>query len=184
MKQIKCKTCANQWYMEEEEVAYLKYCPFCKTELVLNQKREDSDTISTIGQAIYHVIVEKGMNILTEIDQLSDSLLEKKPDMSKEIRIFSRTFDNNYLAKYGEMFDLSEEDAKKEMDKLCQIFQNEEGLSKQWSDKIGKDCKEAIELFKQKTNTDRVNVEIKEYIEGDPADWRKQKVCFTLIKVE
>lgn len=126
MKQLKCLCCNKIWYVDDTELDSVNTCPFCST---LIRHRDSIGDIDTLGKALYKAISTEGLDLLMSSGKISGYLLDLIPDLKKEVRIFTKTFDDDYIALYRSAFDQNENDILVTINKLKSLFIEEEGLS-------------------------------------------------------
>lgn len=133
MKKLKCKFCYETWYVEEETLDKLKVCPCCAG--MIRQKINITE-FDSLDKAIYGVITNAGMDILQNSKQLFGYLLDIAPELRKEIHIFSRICNEEYLTYIREIFEKEISEAELILCKLRRLFIDEEGLSESWADML------------------------------------------------
>lgn len=144
MKQLKCLKCSKIWYVDDTELNSVNTCPFCSSQI---RCKGTIGNIDTLGKAIYQAISTGGLDLLTSSERISGYLLDLLPDQKKEIRIFTKTFDDDYLSMYRNAFDQPENDIEVTMNKLRSVFIEEEGLSDTWANMLCKNCQTAISYY-------------------------------------
>ena len=143
MQRLTCQSCGHSWVIDDGDLRLQKVCPFCNCSI---QERVKFDAYDTLGKAIYGAIVEKGLDVLLNLTQLSafiqDMLQDTTEDLVKEKRVFSRIIteriinQNNYASIIRKAFDKEMEEAIKVMDGLRYLLVEEEGVSDSWADII------------------------------------------------
>ena len=144
MKQIKCKSCGKIWYLDNGEENYLKVCPFCESAVKEKQKIEST---KNLGEAIYYALSERGIDMLSSVGKISGFLYDMVPELKKEIKIFTKTFDEEYLTLYRDAFAQDLKSVEITMNKLRRIFIDEEGLSEIWADMLCENCYQAVMYY-------------------------------------
>lgn len=163
MKQIICKKCMKKWYVDNGEENLVMTCPFCSA----SAREEQSITeVDTLAKAIFKAVYEHGTEMLTSLGRISGYLFDMVPDLKKEIRIFSKAFNNDYIALFREAFDLDIDSVKLIMKKFRRFFIEEEGLSDYWADLLCENCFQAIIYFKGKGLPEKLFIEVSE-IDGE-----------------
>lgn len=157
MKQLKCLCCNKIWYVDDTELDSVNTCPFCST---LIRHRDSIGDIDTLGKALYKAISTEGLDLLMSSGKISGYLLDLIPDLKKEVRIFTKTFDDDYIALYRSAFDQNENDILVTINKLKSLFIEEEGLSEVWADMLCENCQIAISYYKGKGLPDVLSAEI------------------------
>lgn len=145
MKKIKCKSCGKKWYLDNGEENYLKVCPFCEKPLKEKQKLDDK---KDLGTAIYYALSERGIDMLASVGKISGFLYDSVPELKKEIKIFAKTFDEDYLAQYRDTFNQDIRSVELTLSKLREIFIEEEGLSEAWADMLCANCYQAVMYYR------------------------------------
>lgn len=133
MKKLRCKLCNATWYIEEEMFDKQNVCPCCAKEL---REKVDIVEFDSLDKAIYGVITKAGINILQNPRQLLGYLLDIAPELKKEIRIFSKAYNEEYLMYVRDVFEKEISEAELVLYKLRHIFIEEEGLSENWADML------------------------------------------------
>lgn len=136
MKTIRCQACNHSLDVANDVYDQLKICPFCMAPL---QEARKPGTYTDLGAAINAAVQHIGKEVLTNPRQLSGFLSDTAPTMTREIRIFSRTFANsysNYTTYLVQAFELEPADALLHIKKLRHLLIMEEGLSDQFADII------------------------------------------------
>lgn len=144
MKQIKCKSCGKIWYLDNGEENYLKVCPFCESAVKEKQKIEGT---KNLGEAIYYALSEHSIDMLSSVGKISGFLYDMVPELKKEIKIFTKAFDEEYLTLYRDAFAQDLKSVEITMNKLRQIFIDEEGLSEIWADILCENCYQAVMYY-------------------------------------
>ena len=157
MKQLKCLCCNKIWYVDDTELDSVNTCPFCST---LIRHRGSIGDIDTLGKALYKAISTEGLDLLMNSGKISGFLLDLIPDLKKEVRIFTKTFDDDYIALYRSAFDQDGKDISVTINKLKSLFIEEEGLSEVWADMLCENCQIAISYYKGECLPDVLSVEI------------------------
>ena len=159
MKQLKCLKCGKIWYVDDAKLNFVNTCPFCSSQI---RFKGTIGTIDTLGKAIYQAISTGGLDLLTSNERISGYLLDLLPDQKKEIRIFTKTFDDDYLSMYRNAFEQTENDIEATMNKLKSVFIEEEGLSDIWANMLCENCQMAIAYYQGRGITDVLSAEIGE----------------------
>lgn len=136
MKQLKCLRCNKIWYVDDPESDSVNTCSFCST---LIRHRDSIGNIDTLGKALYKAISIEGLDLLMSTGKISGYLLDLIPDL-KKVRIFTKTFDDDYIALYRSAFGQNENDILVTINKLKSLFIEEEGLSEVWADMLCENC--------------------------------------------
>ena len=159
MKQLKCLKCSKIWYVDDAELNSVSTCPFCSSQI---RYKGTIGNIDTLGKAIYQAISAGGLDLLTSSEKISGYLLDLMPDQKKEIRIFTKTFDEDYLSMYRNAFNQAENDIEVTMNKLKSVFIEEEGLSETWANMLCENCQMAITYYQGQGIPDILSAEIGE----------------------
>lgn len=157
MKQLKCLKCSKIWYVDDMELNSVNTCPFCASQI---RCKGTIGNIDTLGKAIYQAISTGGLDLLTSSERISGYLMDLLPDKRKEIRIFTKTFDEDYLSMYRNAFEQTENDIEVTMKKLRSVFIEEEGLSDTWANMLCENCQMAIAYYQGQGIPDILSAEI------------------------
>lgn len=160
MKQLKCLHCNKIWYVDDMELRDVNTCPFCSN--TIRHKGSVGD-IDTLGKALYSAVSAEGPELLMNSEKISGYLLDLIPNLKKEVRIFSRTFNDDYIALYRSAFCQDERDSTITIKKIKNLLIEDEGLSETWADMICNSCQEAVSYYKGKGLTDILDAEIINY---------------------
>lgn len=145
MKRIKCKSCGKNWYLDNGEENFLTVCPFCEAPVKEKQKLEGK---KDLGEALYYALSERGIDMLSSVGKISGFLYDTAPELKKEIKIFAKTFDEDYLAQYRDVFTQDIKAVEITLSKLREIFIEEEGLSEAWADMLCSNCYQAVRYYR------------------------------------
>lgn len=159
MNRLKCLKCSKLWYVDDVELDFVNICPFCSSKI---RSKGTVGNIDTLGKAIYQAISIGGLDLLTSSEKISGYLMDLLPDKKKEIRIFTKTFDGDYLSMYRNIFERTENDIEVTMNKLRSVFIEEEGLSETWANMLCENCQMAIDYYQGKSMLDVLAAEIVE----------------------
>lgn len=85
--------------------------------------------------------------MLASVGKISGFLYDVVPELKKEIKIFTKTFDEEYLALYRDSFSQDLKSVELTMNKLRQFFIEEEGLSEIWADILCENCYQAVMYY-------------------------------------
>lgn len=160
MKQIKCNACGKNWYIDNGKEGDLKECPFCNVPV---RKKIELEEPETLGEAIYHVVTQNGLEILSDMGRMAGYLYDIVPGLKKEIRIFEKSFDEKCIARYKEAFEQDLELAKGTLAIMKEIFVEEEGLSDSWADILYKNCFQAVSYYHGEGRSEIIDVEISDF---------------------
>lgn len=92
MKQLKCLKCSKIRYVDDAELNSVNTCPFCSSQI---RCKGTFGNIDTLGKEIYQAISTGGFDLLTSSERISGYLMDLLPDQRKEIRIFTKTFNDD-----------------------------------------------------------------------------------------
>lgn len=160
MKRIKCNSCAGIWMIENADLEKLTVCPYCGVSIRGELEFSEYDSLE---KAIYGAISKMGKTVLLNPRQLSGFMLDTAPGLKKEIRIFSKAVNDDYVGYIRDAFEESVEAAEKTINKLHHLFVEEEGLSDNWADMLCSGLYGAILYSKGIGKTRIINVEISDY---------------------
>lgn len=102
MRRIKCLSCNKEWYVRDGEESKVLTCPFCSSPI--REKASVSGT-DTLGKALYKAIAERSLDILSSSSKISGYLFDIAPELKKETRIFSKTFDDELVSRFRDAFE-------------------------------------------------------------------------------
>ena len=88
MKKFTCRSCRNEWYVDESLSGSVCTCPFCRAEIPRPLKPENIDTL---GKAIYSAVSALDLDILSQAARMKGYLMDTvcdMPELKKEIRLF------------------------------------------------------------------------------------------------
>lgn len=159
MKQLKCSKCSKIWYVDDAELNSVNTCPFCSSQI---RCKGTIGNIDTLGKAIYQAVSTGGLDLLTSSEKISGYLMDLLPDQRKEIRILTKTFDDDYLSMYRNAFEQTENGIEVTMNKLRSVFIEEEGLSDTWANMLCENCQMAIAYYQGQGIPDILSAEIGE----------------------
>ena len=160
MKKVKCDSCAGTWIIEDTDLEKLKVCPYCEVSI---QGEIEFSEYDTLDKAIYGAIAKMGKGILMNPRQLSGFMMDTAPGLKKEIRIFSKTVNEDYAGQIKSAFEEDVEAAEVTIKKLHHLFVEEEGLSDNWADMLCESLYGAILYTNGIGTTKIINVEISDY---------------------
>lgn len=160
MKQIKCKSCGKIWYLDDGVENDLKVCPFCESAVKKKQKIEGT---KNLGEAIYYALSERGIDMLASVGKITGFMYDTVPELRKEIKIFAKTFDEDYLAQYREAFSQDTRAISVTLNRLRENFIEEEGLSEAWADMLCTNCYQAIMFYRGEGLPEVLSIEITDY---------------------
>lgn len=144
MKRIKCLNCGMAWYVEDNFIKDIKVCTFCDNP-VTSYEDEVPDNNSIVG-LLCNIAKKQGTDILSS-SRLFAYMSDLAPQLEKEIRIFSRSFNDEYLNMLQNAFVSDSDDAIHDLNKI-KICLMDEAMSEEWADKIVESCKEAARAYK------------------------------------
>ncbi len=133
MKKLKCEVCSKEWYVEDSKMDEFNTCPFC--EISIQEKIVISE-FNSLDKAIYSAIMSRGIEILQHPQQLLGYLMDIEPKLKKEIRIFSKIFNEEYMIYVKDIFEKKGKDMEAAIEKLRYLLIENEGLSEKWVDMI------------------------------------------------
>jgi hypothetical protein len=156
MKKIICNKCCNEWLVSKDVLNELTVCPFCCTSIVHNSSIDD---VNTLDEAIYLAYQVNDGELFNNSIRLMGYLTDIVPQLKKEIHIFFKAFNDQYLRALKSICEENDRNTIKfELNKLKMAFINEEGLSEEWSNQIYDWCFNAI-TYSDKHNLFNVDIE-------------------------
>lgn len=135
MKRITCNSCKKHWILENNDVHFLKNCPFCGISTV-KQIDLRSVSVQSFQEAVLLAMQTLGEDILLNPTRLSSFIMDIEPKYSKELRIFKRVIANEYSSNINEMYGKDSNELNILISKYRQILVENEGLSDEWLDII------------------------------------------------
>lgn len=162
MKKIKCLTCNEIWYIEDDQTEKQCVCPYCGKDLKKKIDKFSLDAIDTLDKIIFSAISQYGLEIIKNSGKITSFLMDMAgdtADLKKDVRIFSKA-----LNVYGDdiyVIFLNNKPFEEKLKKLRYSLMEDEGMSDVWADKI---CSVIVESKKRLNNkTDYIlAVEIEE----------------------
>ena len=145
MKQVKCNACKEKWYIDNQNEKKLRVCPFCATDI---REKIELKNVNTLGEALCKAISDRGIEILDDRQNMYAYLLDTIPELKREIRIFSKSFGKECLVLYKEAFNKNENELELTMQQIKYLLIEEEGLSEEWTNKICKECRQALMYYR------------------------------------
>ena len=145
MKQVKCHACKEKWYIDNQNEKKLRVCPFCATDI---REKIELKNVNTLGEALYKAISDRGIKILDDHQNMYAYLLDTIPELKREIRIFSKSFEKECLVLYKEAFNKNANELELTMQQIKYLLIEEEGLSEEWTNKICKECRQALMYYR------------------------------------
>lgn len=132
MKELKCISCGEFWYVDEADEKEVRYCPYCAKGIWEN----DGIAVDSFDNALLKVIRLAGTEILKNKNRMIAHLSDLAPNYRKEIRIFSKSCNDTLLNMF---YRSSKEDPiqqQQTIGKAKQILLDREGLSQAWVDTV------------------------------------------------
>ena len=111
-------------------------------------KKIELKNVNTLGEAIYKAISDRGIEILDNHQNMYAYLLDTIPELKREIRIFSKSFEKECLVLYKEAFNKNANEVELTMQQIKHLLIEEEGLSEEWTSKICKECRQALMYYR------------------------------------
>lgn len=170
MKSLKCESCAGIWMVEDADLEKQKVCPYCTVSIQGDIEFSEYDSLD---KAIFGAVSQMGKGVLMNPRQLCGFMLDTAPGLRKEIRIFSKTVNEDYVGYIKSAFEQEVEDAEVTINKLHHLFIEEEGLSDNWADMLCTGLYGAILYTKGVGTTRIINVEIEDFTIVQNSDGNK-----------
>ena len=148
MKKFTCRSCRNEWYVDESLSGSVCTCPFCRAEIPRPLKPENVDTL---GKAIYSAVSALDLDILSQAARMKGYLMDTVCDMTelkKEIRLFFKFFNQDYLSRYKEAFLGDMAAAATVLSRIEYYLVEDEALDKGRARQMTESCMEAIRYYK------------------------------------
>lgn len=157
MKMIKCQKCDGVWIVEDSNLDRQKVCPYCTSSI---QRKKEIKEFNSLDKVIYGAISKMGIEIINSPQQLNGLMMDIAPALRKEIRIFSKTVTDVYIDYVKEAFTQDVATSKSTINKLKDLFIEDEGLSETWADMICNGLFGAALYYKGNIQTELINVQV------------------------
>lgn len=167
MKMITCESCRGIWIVRDEDLENQKVCPYCAASI---QEKIEFLEYDSLDKAIYGAVLTMGQGVLQNPRQLAGFMMDTAPGLKKEIRIFAKTVNEDYVGYIKSAFDQDAEAAKTVIKRLHHFFVEEEGLSDNWANVLCTGLYGAVLYTKGIGVTRIINVGVSDFV---PSDSRK-----------
>ena len=148
MKKFTCRSCRNEWYVDESLSGSVCTCPFCRAEI---PRPLEPENIDTLGKAIYSAVSALDLDILSQAARMKGYLMDTvcdMPELKKEIRLFFKFFNQDYLSRYKEAFLGDMAAAATVLSRIEYYLVEDEALDKGRARQMTESCMEAIRYYK------------------------------------
>ena len=148
MKNSPDRSCRNEWYVDESLSGSVSSCPFCRAEIPRPLKPENIDTL---GKAIYSAVSALDLDILSQGSRMKGYLMDTvcdMPELKKEIRLFFKFFNQDYLSRYKEAFSGNLTEASSVLSRIEYYLVEDEALDKGRARQMIEGCMEAVRYYK------------------------------------
>ena len=148
MKKFTCRSCRNEWYVDESLSGSVSSCPFCKTGI---PRPLEPENIDTLGKAIYSAVSALDLDILSQAARMKGYLMDTvcdMPELKKEIRLFFKFFNQDYLSRYKEAFLGDMAAAATVLSRIEYYLVEDEALDKGRARQMIEGCMEAVRYYK------------------------------------
>ena len=149
MKKFTCRSCRNEWYVDESLSGSVSSCPFCKTGI---PRPLEPENIDTLGKAIYSAVSALDLDILSQGSRMKGYLMDTvcdMPELKKEIRLFFKFFNQDYLSRYKEAFSGNLTEASSVLSRIEYYLVEDEALDKARARQMIESCMEAVLYHKR-----------------------------------
>ena len=148
MKTFICGSCGGEWYSDESQAGSVRCCPYCMTMI---PRPLEPETVDTLGKAIYSAISALDLDILSQAARMKGYLMDTvcdMPELKKEIRLFFKFFNQDYLSRYKEAFLGDMAAAATVLSRIEYYLVEDEALDKGRARQMTESCMEAIRYYK------------------------------------
>ena len=148
MKKFICGSCRGEWYSDENQARSV-CCPYCRAEIPGPPKPE---TVDTLGKAIYSAVSALDLDILSQGSRMKGYLMDTvcdMPELKKEIRLFFKFFNQDYLSRYKEAFSGNLTEASSVLSRIEYYLVEDEALDKARARQMIESCMEAVLYHKR-----------------------------------
>ena len=148
MKKFTCRSCRNEWYVDESLSGSVSSCPFCRAEI---PRPLEPENIDTLGKAIYSAVSALDLDILSQAARMKGYLMDTvcdMPELKKEIRLFFKFFNQDYLSRYKEAFLGDMAAAATVLSRIEYYLVEDEALDKGRARQMIEGCMEAVRYYK------------------------------------
>ena len=147
MKKFICGSCQGEWYSDENQ-ARAVCCPYCRAEI---PGPPEPEAVDTLGKAIYSAISALDLDILSQAARMKGYLMDTvcdMPELKKEIRLFFKFFNQDYLSRYKEAFSGNLTEASSVLSRIEYYLVEDEALDKGRARQMIESCMEAVMYHK------------------------------------
>lgn len=132
MKEFNCKYCNKTWYVKLDMVDEVTGCPFCLKEL----PKPRVIVVDSFENAVLKVIVDYGVEIVSDRRKFLSYLTDLAADYRKEIKILSNACDSKVFTQFYDLSMCKLDDAKIRIRQIQQHLVDEEGIAEGWAKRI------------------------------------------------
>lgn len=129
MKEFECKSCRKKWFVAPDMAEDVIGCPFCLKEL----PKPRVIVVDSFESAVLKVIVDNGIEIVSDRRRFLAYLEDIAFDYRKEIKILSHSCDSKVFSQFYELSTCSPTEANIKIQRIQQYLIEEEGISKEWA---------------------------------------------------
>lgn len=162
MKEFNCKSCNKTWFVKLDVADEVTGCPFCLKEL----PKPRVIVVDSFENAVLKVIVDYGVEIVSDRRKFLSYLTDVAFDYRKEIKILSNACDSKVFAQFYDLHTCKLDDAKIKIRQIQQHLVDEEGIAEGWAKRIC-ECficaiREDFVIETAKSPVDNTHKEVKE----------------------
>lgn len=132
MKEFNCKSCNKTWFVKPDMADEVSGCPFCLKEL----PKPRTVVVDSFETAVLKVIVDYGVEIVSDRRKFLSYLADLAADYRKEIRILSNYCDSKVFMQFYELSTQKLDDAKIKIRQIKQHLVDDEGAAESWAIRI------------------------------------------------
>ena len=151
MKEFNCKSCNKTWFVKLDMADEVTGCPFCLREL----PKPRVIVVNSFENAVLKVIVDYGVEIVSDRRKFLSYLTDLAADYRKEIKILSNACDSKVFTQFYDLSTCKLEDAKIKIRQIQQHLVDEEGIAEGWAKRI---CECFICAIREDYSTENVKL--------------------------
>lgn len=156
MKEFQCKSCKREWFVKADQGDAVVACPFCMTKLPVPRVI----IVDSFENAILKVVLDYGINIISDRRKFLSYLTDVAFDFRKEIKILSNACDEKVFSQFFELTTCIRDDALIKIKRIQKHLTDEEGIAEVWATRICKCFIKAIfDDSVEEENSIHINVE-------------------------
>jgi len=140
LKSFTCKFCKKEWFVKKELENEVVACPYCVKIIPVPKVI----IVDSFENAILKVIIDYGIEIISDRKKFLAYLSDIGFDYRKEIKILSNACDDRIFSQFFEMTTKTPEDSKIKLQQIEKHLIDEEGIAAEWSKLLCKSFFNAI----------------------------------------